>query len=510
MKRQLLMALSFVAILGIGVSVMAQKTVKLPFDHPFISLAFQHQQELDLSAEQLKSLEHLRSEYRIEIAKRNADLHLTEIELNELQAKEKMDLAKIEAKVKHLENLVAEMRLATIRTLEKGKAVLTSQQRKKLEPFGRIASVIPSQGYFSEFDFRQQILADLEGRFKDQKVVEIETTQAIVARLFEWAKYLGFIMGIPIVLLGLVLGILGIRTYSDFSRLIKTTQQDIAQSLEQAQRQAKVIKEEGDRLTEEYQKLRTQLGDVGALAQDVRSLETKVKQIEEQIAFKPSDALTPELQRELESSFYSFQRYLQTLGFKPKEGRVTVHIDPKLNTAYYEPSRNLIVVGEPLAGDKDIIFREYAHHVLISLAKANFDSLGQPEMAIESALADYFPCSFNDDPVLGEIAAPVVFKVQYIRNLQNERKFSEVSPDTSYQHVGEIWGGAFWQIRQLLGQAKADKLLFLAWISLRPGEAGGDIFQDFVKVVLEKDRSLEDGKHADQIRSIFEQRGLNL
>ena len=309
----------------------------------------------------------------------------------------------------------------------------------------------------------------------------------------------------------LVLGILDIKTYSDFSRPVKTTQQDIAKNLEQAQIQAKVIKEEGDRLTDEYQKLRTQLGDVGALAQDVRSLETKVRQIEEQIAFKPSDALTPEIQKELESSFYSFQRYLQTLGFKPKEGKVSVHIDPKLkDNAYYDSNRNLIVVGAPLAGDKDVIFREYTHHVLISPAKANFGSLGDTVMAVESALADYFPCSFNNDPVFGEIAAAEIWKAQYIRNLQNERKFSEVSPNTPYQNAGEIWGGAFWQIRQLLGQAKADKLLFSAWMSFRPAGPGGDNVQDFVKVVLEMDRSLEDSEHADQIRSIFEKRGLNL
>ena len=44
----------------------------------------------------------------------------------------------------------------------------------------------------SAAQLRAEIRAEFAEHFKDQKVFEIETTQAIVSRISEWAKLLGF------------------------------------------------------------------------------------------------------------------------------------------------------------------------------------------------------------------------------------------------------------------------------------------------------------------------------
>jgi hypothetical protein len=164
-----------------------------------------------------------------------------------------------------------------------------------------------------------------------------------------------------------------------------------------------------------------------------------------------------------------------------------------------------------MASDTDVLYREYAHHVLNLLVP---DREQQVYAEIESGLADYFTCSFTNDPVFAENAAKKVFKKaygfkqDYIRNLDNNLKFSNLPPNPHYQQLGEIWGGAFWEIRQLLKPEVADRLLFSTWKTMASSENLNDRGESFVISLLEQSKSIEGGKYNDQIRSIFEDRGL--
>jgi len=311
------------------------------------------------------------------------------------------------------------------------------------------------------------------------------------------------------------LGLFGIRSYSDFSGMIKSAQQDVAPKLEQAKRQADEIRQTSAGLKAQYDELKTELSDTRALAQDVKTLSKKVERIEEKVGFKPSAALTPDLQKDLEAALSSFIGYMQKIGFRPLANRVNVYVDPDMkdNVAYYKPDESLVVVGRPYAKDTDAVFREYAFHVL---SGSNFGALTLDARAIESGLADYFPCSYKNNPIFGEeiashireLQGPEAFKQQYVRNLKNERKFTESWRERGYQEGGEIWGGAFWEIRSLLGRDIADKVLFTAWHSTEARAGQTDAVTYFVKQLLESDRSLEDEKHVNQITSVFERRGL--
>ncbi len=246
---------------------------------------------------------------------------------------------------------------------------------------------------------------------------------------------------------------------------------------------------------------------------EVKNIATKVERIEESISFLPSAALTPDLQEKLNSAFSSYSEYLQNLGFKFPEGKPHVLVDPKVkDNAFFDQSENLIVIGEPLASDKDVAFREYTHYVLGSLNTTTYNEWSEVYRAIESGLADYFPCSFNNNPLFSEIAAGGALKKfvnkPYIRDLGNDRKFTEVSPNASPQDVGEIWGGAFWEMRRLLGQATADKLLFSTWVALQPSDTRENEPVGFVRKLLDMVPSSTDRNHVRQIQAIFERRGL--
>lgn len=102
-------------------------------ERPLISLALQNEDQLGLTSDQVKALESLRSEFEKEATRRSADLQISEIELSELLRAEPVDLAKVEAKLRQVEGVRTDIRLSRIRTLEKGKALLTPEQRKKLE-----------------------------------------------------------------------------------------------------------------------------------------------------------------------------------------------------------------------------------------------------------------------------------------------------------------------------------------------------------------------------------------
>ena len=102
-------------------------------ERPLIAFILRNREKLDLSAAQVKSLEQLRNDFQKESIRKDADLRVAEMDLNGLLAADKVDMAKVEAKVREVERLRSDLRIARIRTIQKGKEVLTADQRKKLQ-----------------------------------------------------------------------------------------------------------------------------------------------------------------------------------------------------------------------------------------------------------------------------------------------------------------------------------------------------------------------------------------
>jgi MYXO-CTERM domain-containing protein len=97
--------------------------------------------------------------------------------------------------------------------------------------------------------------------------------------------------------------------------------------------------------------------------------------------------------------------------------------------------------------------------------------------SIDEGIADYFACSQNGDPIVGEASlAPLNAE----RDLTNTAK---VCPDDVFGEVhedGEIIGSVSWSVRDALGAANADKIVWGAVAAMPPGGTLGDFGRGLV------------------------------
>jgi hypothetical protein len=228
-----------------------------------------------------------------------------------------------------------------------------------------------------------------------------------------------------------------------------------------------------------------------------------------------STALTPELNAIYVTMLRSFQNYLRRSGFPIKEGgEIQFHIAPGDHVtigdlsfySVYDPNENTMHVASKYADDTDLILHEYMRHVLSHVTDSAPDTDENTKWwayyAVNSGLAVYYPCSFNERSEFG-IAKEISV------NLEDGRKFNKPPLDyySAYIEGEKTWGGAFWELRRLLGQAKADKLLSSAWISWHPSDPD-DLRADFMKQIMEVHRSEGSSGRPEEVRAIFERRGL--
>jgi Heavy-metal resistance len=101
-------------------------------ERPLISIMLRNREKLGLSDDQVRRMEQLRTNYEKESIRRDADIRVAEMDLDALVDAPSVDMVKVEAKVREIEKLHGDLRLARIRAIEKGKELLTPDQRKKL------------------------------------------------------------------------------------------------------------------------------------------------------------------------------------------------------------------------------------------------------------------------------------------------------------------------------------------------------------------------------------------
>jgi Spy/CpxP family protein refolding chaperone len=101
-------------------------------------VALRHQKDLGLSTTQVQNLQKLSVDARRDAIKRQADMKLARVDLGTLMMPDPADpnrardMGKIEAKVRDIEKLRADGKIAQIRTMEQSRQVLTPEQREKL------------------------------------------------------------------------------------------------------------------------------------------------------------------------------------------------------------------------------------------------------------------------------------------------------------------------------------------------------------------------------------------
>ncbi len=101
----------------------------------------------------------------------------------------------------------------------------------------------------------------------------------------------------------------------------------------------------------------------------------------------------------------------------------------------------------------DFVYHEYTHFVVEEITHLP-NITGAESAAMGEGLADYFAASANNDPVWGDVVAP-----NDTRNLKNTLNYNYDLNGESH-HDGQIFAGALWDLRTLIGPIEADKLVF--------------------------------------------------
>lgn len=106
-------------------------------DRAPISLMLRNRERLALSADQVKHLEQLRNDFAKESIRSEANLRIAEMDLTSLLEAQAVDMAQVEAKIRDIERIRGDLRIARVRSIEKGKAQLSADQRRKLQELQR-------------------------------------------------------------------------------------------------------------------------------------------------------------------------------------------------------------------------------------------------------------------------------------------------------------------------------------------------------------------------------------
>lgn len=102
-------------------------------ERPLISFMLRHQEALELMPEQVKTLEAIRSEFQKEAIRQSAEIRVAELELRERLDQEPLDLGLVEAALQKIASLQVAFRLDRIKAIERGRSLLSAEQKKTLQ-----------------------------------------------------------------------------------------------------------------------------------------------------------------------------------------------------------------------------------------------------------------------------------------------------------------------------------------------------------------------------------------
>ena len=107
------------------------------FGAPLITIALNHKSELNLTTDQITSLENIRSNYQSQATPAQQQLSGIEKEIGSLMQQTPANLVQIKSKLQDAEKYRTELRYLRIEALENGRSVLTDQQKEQLKTLVR-------------------------------------------------------------------------------------------------------------------------------------------------------------------------------------------------------------------------------------------------------------------------------------------------------------------------------------------------------------------------------------
>lgn len=324
--------------------------------------------------------------------------------------------------------------------------------------------------------FVEQIRSVLKAELKDQKVVEIETTQLVVSRVSEWAKLFAFFTAVPVAFLLGGLAIWGVTKFADVNEKLKGAQER-ATSLASTSELLRSRYEQLETNVARYESLGQRLDAVAArsetLGQQLNSLRTDVSEIGQRVGFMPSKALTPAMQRSLESALANFETYLRPLGYTPPGRKTDVEVVERIDggATTSTSSGRITVTAGYLAGDEGNILKPYMDVVLGENHSMSWDS-APSYFATRLGLECYFPASFLSR------------KLQTCAFDERSAWPASVRTNDDINRGGRIWTGALWTARAEVPAADLDRAVFQAWVASQGDVRAQHFEQIFARAIL--------------------------
>lgn len=213
------------------------------------------------------------------------------------------------------------------------------------------------------------------------------------------------------------------------------------------------------------------------------------------------------------------RHYLETYGHHPGQMDVTTNYRPEPDGTYSNAymtkdqlGTTLLVFGQgfiDFSYDADVVAHEFGHGVIydasaIGSGGSDFDEWGENTVpgAFHEGIADYIAASWYGNAVVGEYWGG--------RDLDNDHTCSgdlvgEVHED------GKIFGGAMWDVREIVGPDLAEELMFAMFGEI----SGSPTFAEVAEVVTSLTEALADDgvmteEQATQVAQVFVDRGMDL
>jgi Spy/CpxP family protein refolding chaperone len=104
---------------------------------PLISIALRHRSELNLTNDQVTTLEKIRNHFQSQVTPLHQQLQSAEKEIASLMQQQPANLIQIKTKIQEAEKVRSELRYQRVEALENGRSVLSAQQQEQLKALVR-------------------------------------------------------------------------------------------------------------------------------------------------------------------------------------------------------------------------------------------------------------------------------------------------------------------------------------------------------------------------------------
>lgn len=215
--------------------------------------------------------------------------------------------------------------------------------------------------------------------------------------------------------------------------------------------------------------------------------------------------------------FYWVMRAKKTLrdrfNFTRSVGQLTAvtQFGENFDNAFFMPGANMLAFGsgyqllKNTALSRDIVIHEFGHSVIQEIYGT---TPGYEFSAMNEALSDYLAAMVTDNPTIAEGAMHERTGMPYLRTVENKYSYPKNMSGKGFHVDGQIFSGALWTLRGMLGAEVADKLIHEAQL------AQAKTIHEFYRELLTIDENQSDRNpwtpslHEAQIRKAFAMHGI--